>query len=1009
MKNSSFRFPLRTVIIYAVAGFIWILLSDRFLELIATDVQNLTSLQTYKGWIFVLASAVLIYILLFREFKLLNKALNKQIEAEETIKKERDLLKRINDTIPVGLTLVDSNGNITLANHQAEKILGLKRDKITLRTYNTSDWKITDFHGEPFPVENLPFSLVVKTHQPVFDVQHAIEWKDGKRVLLSINASPLISPGGDFDGMVASIEDISEKVMADNALRTSEQQLKSYINNAGDAIYILEQSTGRIRNCNKRACQDLGYAMDELLKLSASDIEVTLASAEIKTIHRELDPGEVRTIHGTHKRKDGTIFPVEIRLSSLAPVNPEQMISVVRDITERKRAEEALRDSELKYRALFETANDAIFLMDHDVFIDCNPKTVEVFGCTPEQIIGQPPYRFSPDVQPDGRNSREKALEKINAAFTGQPQFFEWQHSRYDGTLFNAEVNLNTLSIAGKDCLVAIVRDITERKRAEEAVRISEDKFAKVFQASPDIIVLTSLNDGRLVDVNERLKDATGYIPEEIIGKRTDELQFWVDPTERDRYIALLMRDGRVRDLEVKFRIKSGEVRDTLISGEIIELQYGKYILGVIRDITDRKRDEDNLRRRAKELATLLKISQEFALTRDLKIILQMTTDRVTELTLLKSSAIYLLEGETLRLWATTPPLPPQFPEELRNASLADHPHIRKAITTGMPVFLPDTATADLTPAERAVTELRSLRSILYIPLIAGTKALGTLIVTTAEEPRILSDAEINFCNTLANIAAMAIDNAILDEEIRKNVEALQQEILNRKRSAVEIKKMNEQLRALAVRLQTIREEERTTIAREIHDELGQMLTGLKYELMWIEKRIDPGQDDMRSKVAEIQVLIDSTIKTVRKISAELRPGILDLGLAAAIEWQAGEFRRRTGIDGRTEINDTDIQLRENTSTQVFRIFQEILTNIMRHANASKVDIILKRFKNDLILIVSDNGKGMHPDIGPDEQSLGLLGMQERTIIFGGTLSITSAVNQGTTVEILIPIEHSKE
>jgi signal transduction histidine kinase len=302
---------------------------------------------------------------------------------------------------------------------------------------------------------------------------------------------------------------------------------------------------------------------------------------------------------------------------------------------------------------------------------------------------------------------------------------------------------------------------------------------------------------------------------------------------------------------------------------------------------------------------------------------------------------------------------------------------------------------------------LRSLRSILYIPLIAGTKALGTLIVTTTEEPRILSDAEINFCNTLANIAAMAIDNAILDEEIRKNVEALQQEILNRKRSAVEIKKMNEQLRALAVRLQTIREEERTTIAREIHDELGQMLTGLKYELMWIEKRIDPGQDDMRSKVAEIQVLIDSTIKTVRKISAELRPGILDLGLAAAIEWQAGEFRRRTGIDGRTEISNTDVQMNENTSTQVFRIFQEILTNIMRHANASKVDIILKRFKNDLILIVSDNGKGMHPGTGPDEQSLGLLGMQERTIIFGGKLSITSAVNQGTAIEVLIPIEHS--
>jgi PAS domain S-box-containing protein len=150
------------------------------------------------------------------------------------------------------------------------------------------------------------------------------------------------------------------------------------------------------------------------------------------------------------------------------------------DITARKGAETALQESEIKYRTLFESANDAIFLMDQDIFIDCNQKTLEMFGCTREQIIGQPPYRFSPEVQPDGRNSTKEALEKINAANKGQPQFFEWKHCRYDGTLFDTEISLKAFNDEGK-YIQAIVRDITGRKHAEflkeaalEALRESE-------------------------------------------------------------------------------------------------------------------------------------------------------------------------------------------------------------------------------------------------------------------------------------------------------------------------------------------------------------------------------------------------------------------------------------------------------------------------------------------------------------------------------------------------------
>jgi PAS domain S-box-containing protein len=133
--------------------------------------------------------------------------------------------------------------------------------------------------------------------------------------------------------------------------------------------------------------------------------------------------------------------------------------------------EEALRESEIKYQILFESASDAILLMDQNIYIDCNQKTFEMFGCTKEQIIGQSPYRFSPEVQPDGRKSIEKGMEKINAAIKGQPQYFEWRHCHYDGTLFGAEISLNAFNDKSKYFIQAIVRNVTDRKRTEDILR----------------------------------------------------------------------------------------------------------------------------------------------------------------------------------------------------------------------------------------------------------------------------------------------------------------------------------------------------------------------------------------------------------------------------------------------------------------------------------------------------------------------------------------------------------
>jgi signal transduction histidine kinase len=212
------------------------------------------------------------------------------------------------------------------------------------------------------------------------------------------------------------------------------------------------------------------------------------------------------------------------------------------------------------------------------------------------------------------------------------------------------------------------------------------------------------------------------------------------------------------------------------------------------------------------------------------------------------------------------------------------------------------------------------------------------------------------------------------------------------------------QLRALAARLISVREEERTRIAREIHDELGQVLTGLKLEVTWLAKRLAADQKPLLEKTETMCRLIDSTVRLVRRISTGLRPEILDeMGLVAAIGWQAGEFQKRMGIRCRLELPADQVALDKELSTAVFRIFQEVLTNIARHARASSVNVDLDISDDRLSLRVVDNGIGIADGQIRSRESLGLLGMRERAQLFGGEVTIQAAPRIGTTVSLLIP------
>ena len=230
-----------------------------------------------------------------------------------------------------------------------------------------------------------------------------------------------------------------------------------------------------------------------------------------------------------------------------------------------------------------------------------------------------------------------------------------------------------------------------------------------------------------------------------------------------------------------------------------------------------------------------------------------------------------------------------------------------------------------------------------------------------------------------------------------------------RKRAGEQIKATSEQLRALMIGLRSAREEEGLRIAREIHDELGSALTSLRWDLEEIERvseqDVDPvRQAALRSKIAAMFGRIESTIDAVRRISSELRPSILDdLGLASAVEWQAQQFQSRTGITVHFECLADALGLDAEQSTAVFRIFQETLTNVSRHAQATRIDVYIEDDASDFLLIVRDNGRGIENAEKSSPSALGLLGMRERAHLIGGQIEISGAAGRGTTVTLRVP------
>jgi len=343
--------------------------------------------------------------------------------------------------------------------------------------------------------------------------------KDGSTVWTEVSASAMYNKEGEPIGVIGLTRDISSRKSSVESLSKSEETFRLFFSNAPVYCYMVDPD-GKILSVNMTALLSLGYQEDELV---GEDIGSLYAPYEEQRVNDLVkvwrESGDLENEKIDIVTRDGTIRTVILSVSSVTDIMGELTHSIIiqRDISDSN------LETSKRYKTLFDNANDAIFLMRDDIFIDCNDKTLEMFGCTQDQILGQPPYRYSPPHQPDGRDSMEKAMEKINGAIAGTPQFFYWKHSQYDGTLFDAEVSLNAIEIEGEILIQALVRDITKRTQAENDLRESEDRYRVLYENLPDGVIGVDLHT-RMTFCNDKVLEMFGYHNEDqVIGRRLDE------------------------------------------------------------------------------------------------------------------------------------------------------------------------------------------------------------------------------------------------------------------------------------------------------------------------------------------------------------------------------------------------------------------------------------------------------------------------------------------------------
>ncbi|HVJ20659.1 MAG TPA: GAF domain-containing protein, partial [Polyangiaceae bacterium] len=519
--------------------------------------------------------------------------------------------------------------------------------------------------------------------------------------------------------------------------------------------------------------------------------------------------------------------------------------------------------------------------------------------------------------------------------------------------------------------LIGTCRDVTEERKLDETIRL----YANIVENVQIALTVWRLADpeqareATLVGFNPAAEQVTRYTLADWLGKSISEISPRLAETELLQLLNRVAHEETVHELdEFEFGTQFFSIKGFPLPGGCVGL--------AMEDVTPAVRAR-NLREVEQTVLEMIASGEP------LKDVLASLALMIQEQAPSTIASILLLDPDGKRLrHAAAPHLPEIYTKDIDGAQIG--PRAGSCGTAAFlrrAVFVADIETDPLWSEYKHLALPHGLRASWSTPIFSSEgRVLGTFALYY-REPRTPGAADLELIARATHVAGIAIQRRELDD----------------------------QLRALSAHIEAVREEERTTMAREIHDDLGQALTALKMDVAWIARRLGSGEDPrgaIADKLMSMSALTDQVIDRVRRISAELRPGMLDdLGLVAALQWQGQQFQARTDTICTVHANVGEGRLERGLSTAIFRICQEALTNVARHAEAKSVQIVLERQDGVLRLEVRDDGRGISSEAASNAASLGLLGMRERARRLSGNLRISGAPGSGTLVVVEVPFE----
>jgi PAS domain S-box-containing protein len=622
------------------------------------------------------------------------------------------------------------------------------------------------------------------------------------------------------------------------------------------------------------------------------------------------------------------------------------------DISERKRAEMALRASEGRLKDIMFSMGDWVWEVDENgVYTYSSQKGLELFGRSDDDVIGKTPFDFMP---PDEAKRVGTIFSEIAAKKLPIKDLENWNINKEGETICLLTNGVPILDEQGNlRGYRGVDKDITDRKRVEDALRDSEERFRKVFEEGPIGMVLTS-RELQFFNANPAFCQMLGYTKEEM-NSRTFLDVTHPDHRRADRENVENMWQGKIPQYrtEKRYVAKNGEIRWGSLSASLVQGGDGQplYALAMIEDITERKRAAETLKKEHALLSTIIETIPD-------------------EICMKDNDSRYIMANK-----ASVAALGAKSSEEMIGKT--DFDYVRRDL------------------ALRLLAEEKQI-------LESGKPSISRENVRL--DPK---TGEISKCDLYTKVPVRAHDGKTI------GLLVINVDITQRKRAEERVRKSETRLRELSAHLDSVREEERRHIAQEFHDQLGQTLTALRMDLSLLERELADhtkgiSREALIEEIRSSQGLIDQGIQTVRAIMAELRPELLDqLGLLAALEWEAEKFQQRSGVLCQIINNVGVLQVDSKRSIALFRIFQEALTNVARHAQATRLDVVIRSEADDLILEISDDGIGITFEAENKSHSFGLIGMRERALLLGAKLDISGIMGKGTRITVTMPIHQS--